>query len=206
VTELGTFEVEERGDLLAVGGEVASDVLLGQCRPFVGSARRVTDRGGHVPDDEHHLVTHALEAAQEQHRHRVTQVHLGPGRVDAELRDEPAALPVRLDDPLGQRVGGGLKLLGAVGDQGGLLGWGQVRQVQASTLRGLGQQLTHGGVAREVAALKTGGGAANGLAESGHRTSSDTVAGHLMLSGRRERTPAGQHGFLSKAKLIRSTT
>jgi hypothetical protein len=41
----------------------------------------------------------------------VSEVDLGAGRIDAELRDEPAALLAGLVDPACQRVGRGLKLL-----------------------------------------------------------------------------------------------
>jgi hypothetical protein len=122
VTELGAGEVEEWGDLLAVGGQIAGNVGVGQRRAFVGPHRGVADLGGHVADDEDDLVAHALEAAQDQHRHRVPQVHFGAGWVDAELCDEPPALGASLDHPGGRRVCGGLQLLGSLGDEGGLLG------------------------------------------------------------------------------------
>ncbi len=96
------FEVEEGADLITVGDEIAGDVLVGQLGALIRAAGRITDLGGHVADDEDHLMAHALEPAQDEHRYRVPQVDVAAGRVDAELGDERPVLLPGFDDALGQ--------------------------------------------------------------------------------------------------------
>jgi hypothetical protein len=119
------------------------------------------------------VVAHALEAAENEHGYGVSQVHFGACWVDAELGHKPAALLASRGDPLRQFAGGGLQLLRPGSDQGRLLGRRQVRQVQATALRGLGQQFPHDGVGRKIRALEQRDGAVSGLAQSGHPSSPD---------------------------------
>ena len=83
---------------------------------------------GQVTDDEHHPVAHALEAARDDHRYGVPDVHVRRGRVDAELDHERPALA--------QQVGEVGRLDGAArcspGDQVGLLGRRKIAEISAS--------------------------------------------------------------------------
>jgi hypothetical protein len=71
-----------------VGAEVAGDVVVGERGTLVGATGRIADLGCDVTNDEHHLMPHPLQPAQNEHRHRVAEVDLGAGRVDPEFRDE----------------------------------------------------------------------------------------------------------------------
>ena len=57
-------------------------VISGQRRAVAGASGRVADASRDVADDEHHPVSHALEAGGQDHRHRVADVHVRGVAVD----------------------------------------------------------------------------------------------------------------------------
>ena len=77
--------------LLHVGGGVGLDLLLREAGPGGRLARRVTDLGGEVADDQDRGVTELLELAQLAQHDREAEVDVGRGRVDAELDPQRAA-------------------------------------------------------------------------------------------------------------------
>ena len=123
LAQVGAGEVEKGRDLVFVGRQVASDVFVGECRPFVRPPARVADLGGGVPDYEHDVVAHTLEAAEQQHGDGMAQVHVRPGRVDPQLGHKAPALQSGLHDPPGKGVRRGLQLLAAIGHEPALLRW-----------------------------------------------------------------------------------
>ena len=82
---------EDPARLLHVGGGVGLDLLLREPGPGRRPARRVTDLGGEVADDQDRGVTELLELAQLAQHDREAEVDVGRRRVDAELDPQRAA-------------------------------------------------------------------------------------------------------------------
>ena len=82
---------EDAAGLLDVGGGVGLDLLLREPGPGGRLARRVTDLGGEVADDQHRDVAELLELAQLAQHDREPEVDVGRGRVDAELDPQRTA-------------------------------------------------------------------------------------------------------------------
>ena len=90
--QLGLVGIENLERLLDVGLGVRVDLLERERRPRGVAARRVADERREVADDEHDRVAEVLELPQLAQRHRVAEVQVGRGRVDAELDAQRCAL------------------------------------------------------------------------------------------------------------------
>jgi len=188
VPEVGAGEVEERGHLVAVGGHIAADVVVGQRRPVGGPPGGVADLGSDIADDEDDLVPHPLEPAGDDHRHRVADVHVGGGRVDPELDDQLASLGTGCAQSRGQVAGGRQKLLGPGRDQRRLLGREQVGQVHRPAVA---EQLEDLGEFGSFAQLRR-------VVQDGHErgvggTEPGALGNHrgVLIQGRESSGPAG---------------
>ena len=83
--QLGLVGIEDLERLLDVGLRVRVDLLARERRAGRVAAGRVADERREVADDEDDGVPEVLELAQLAQRHRMTEVQVGRGRVDAEL-------------------------------------------------------------------------------------------------------------------------
>ncbi|OPZ90551.1 MAG: hypothetical protein BWY73_01295 [candidate division TA06 bacterium ADurb.Bin417] len=93
VDELDPVQVQDAADLLPVGAEVPLDRFGVQQRSGFAPAGRIADAAGEVAHQEEDPVAQFLEVAQLPDRHRVAQVDVGRGRIDAVLDPErPAGL------------------------------------------------------------------------------------------------------------------
>ncbi len=79
------FGIEELEDLLLVGLGVARDLLAAQRRPRLVAAAGVADQAGEVADQEDDGVPQLLEVLHLADEHRVPQVDVGGGGVEARL-------------------------------------------------------------------------------------------------------------------------
>jgi hypothetical protein len=89
--DLGPLRVQDLVDLGLVGTRVGLDLLAGQ--PGAGRvlAGRVADHPREIPDQERHVVPEQLELAHLVDQHRMPQVQVGRGRVEAGLDVERLA-------------------------------------------------------------------------------------------------------------------
>ena len=83
--------VEDLEDLLGIGLRVGLDLFLGQGLARHVLAGGVADHAGEIADQEGHLVAQVLELAHLVDDHRVANVQVGRGRVEADLDPQGAA-------------------------------------------------------------------------------------------------------------------
>src|SRR5262249_33613576 len=92
VTDLGPGDVDDLADLAEVATGVGLDLLLGEPGPGLVPAAGVAHQGGAVANDQHRLVPQLLEQAELAQGHRVPEVDIAAGRVDAVLDAQGPAL------------------------------------------------------------------------------------------------------------------
>ncbi len=78
-------------DLRLVGPGIGLDLLVGERRAGRVAAGGVADHAGEIADQELHPVTEVLELPQLVDDHRVAEVQVGGGRIEAELHPEGAS-------------------------------------------------------------------------------------------------------------------
>jgi len=83
--------VEDLEHLVAVGLRVGEDLLAREPRPRLVLPCRVADHAGKVADQELDLVAELLEVAQLVDHHRVAQMEVRGGGIEAELHPQLAA-------------------------------------------------------------------------------------------------------------------
>ena len=83
--------VEQLEDLRLVGLRVPLDFVRGQRRPGLRPARRIANHRREVADDEDDAVAEVLEVLHLADQHRVAEVEIGRGGVEADLDDQRAA-------------------------------------------------------------------------------------------------------------------
>ena len=88
---LGALPVHHGEELAHVGLGVGTDLLGGEHWPGLGGSAGVADLGRPVTHYEHHLVPQVLELPQLAHADDVTEVDIGPARVEAHLEPETLA-------------------------------------------------------------------------------------------------------------------
>ena len=88
----GLLGVEHLHGLFDVGLGIGLDLLLSERRTGGVTARRVTDKGGAVADDEGHFVAEVLELAHLAQRDGMAEVQVGRRGVNAELDVERRVL------------------------------------------------------------------------------------------------------------------
>ena len=85
--------VEDLEHLRLVGARVRLDLLGRQRRARGVAPRGVADHPGEVPDEERDVVPELLELAHLVEQHRVPEVQVGGGRVEARLHVQRRAAP-----------------------------------------------------------------------------------------------------------------
>ena len=83
--------VEDVEDLPLVGAGVGLHLLLGELRAGGLLARGIADAGGEAADQEDHPVAELLEVPHLAQQHRVAQVEVGRGGVEAGLHGQRLA-------------------------------------------------------------------------------------------------------------------
>src|SRR6185436_485733 len=89
--DLRALRVEDLERLIAVALRVGENLLARERRTGLVLAGRVADHAGEVADQELDLVAELLEVPQLVDDHRVAEVQIGRGRIQAELDPELAA-------------------------------------------------------------------------------------------------------------------
>ena len=120
VADLGLFGVEDLEDLLLVGFGVGVDLFAGERLAGDVLAGGVADERGGVADEEDDGVAELLEVAQLADEHRVAEVEVGRGGVEAGLDAQRDAGVAGLFEARGEGVGRGG--CGGRDDFGGALG------------------------------------------------------------------------------------
>ena len=89
--DAGALAVEDLEHLRLVGARVGLD-LLGRERRARGVAPgRIADHPGEIADEEGHLVAELLELAHLVQQHRVPEMQVGRGRIEARLHAQRRA-------------------------------------------------------------------------------------------------------------------
>ena len=83
--DFGPVAVEDLEDLVAIGRGVARDVLARQRRPRRVLAGRVADHPGEITDQKQDVMAELLKLPELVQQHRVAEVQVGRGRVEAGL-------------------------------------------------------------------------------------------------------------------------
>jgi len=86
--DLGALRVQDPEDLLAVGAGVGLDRLGRERRTGRVLAGRIADHSGEIADQEDDLMAERLEVAQLVDEHRMAEVQVGRGRIEAGLHPE----------------------------------------------------------------------------------------------------------------------
>ena len=123
---LGFAAVEDLEDLLLIGERVGGDLLSRERLARHVLAGGIADQRRGIAHQEDDLMAEVLEVLQLAHQHRVTQVQIGCGGVEAGFNAQRNAGAARLFEPGTQGVGsavvdGGDDLGCALGDQVELL-------------------------------------------------------------------------------------
>ena len=92
VVHLRAGEVDDPADLGEVVAGVGLDLLLGQLRSGLVTARRIAHQRGVIADDDDGGVAQVLELTQLAQRNRVPEVHVDARRVDTILHPQRAIL------------------------------------------------------------------------------------------------------------------
>ena len=87
--DLGLLAVEDEEDLIEVRLGVAVDLLLGEHGSCLGATAGIADQRRVIADDEHHRMTVFLEGSEDVEHHKVADVEVGRGGVQAELDPQP---------------------------------------------------------------------------------------------------------------------
>src|SRR5512141_3056635 len=90
--DLGPRRIEDLENLLLVGDGVPLHVVSREGLSRLGLARRVSDHSGEVPDQEDHPVASVLEVLELLDEHRVPEVQVRRGGVEARLHPQGALL------------------------------------------------------------------------------------------------------------------
>ena len=97
---LGDGAVEDLEALVRVRDGRLGHVLAGEPRARVVGAGGIADHGGEVADHEDDRVPEHLEVAQLLEQHRVPEVQIGAGRIEARLHPQRHAARARGFEPL----------------------------------------------------------------------------------------------------------
>ena len=89
--DLGLVRIEDLEHLILVGAGVVHDLFARQGRARGVLAARITDHAGEIADQELDPMAEFLEMPQLVDQHRVTEMKVGRGRVEARLHAQGAA-------------------------------------------------------------------------------------------------------------------